>query len=391
MNFNFNKIMKIVIFLVFLKSVLIAKDVYIKVYYEKLEKEGYNIYADNSNIIPCYVNIEFSELNNLISSEKLPYSTILEPNSKRNLIVSLNPENKNASYSFKYNFTYSLGNPESKPDDSFAYLFPFEHGKKYHLSQGNNGKFTHFGENQYAFDFEMDVGTPVTAARDGIVVETKSDSNSGGTDSFYSEYANYILIYHSDGTFGNYVHLMQNGVLVKPGDKIKAGDIIGYSGNTGMSSGPHLHFDVRLPTKEGTMQSIPIKFLNFDNSLILPVEGEYYYSFHPGRPEFEIIFGKNITNKDYEAYSKDINATDNIEVRVERIDNTFIFFVQNGFNEEKKVSLEFKLKNLVPSKTLPLTVNVEPKKEVYSLFLRVENNSEPSQYSCEYTYSSAGK
>ena len=54
------------------------------------------------------------------------------------------------------------------------------------------------------------------------------------------------MIKHADDTFGVYWHMKHNGVLVKVGDKVKQGDDIARSGNTGNSSGPHLHFDVRI-------------------------------------------------------------------------------------------------------------------------------------------------
>jgi murein DD-endopeptidase MepM/ murein hydrolase activator NlpD len=376
----------IVLFIILFNNILLAKEDYINVYVEEIKTGGYYIYADNKQIIPCFIKIEFGELINLEPSVKLPYQTVLKSSSIKNLILTLKPAKSDESYSFKYNFMYNLGDPDAKPDDAAVYLFPFEHGRKYHLSQGNNSSLTHFNENKYAFDFEMDIGTPIAAARDGIVVETKSDSIFGGPEDSYIDYANYVLIYHSDGTFGNYAHLKQNGALVKPGDKIKAGDIIGYSGNTGKSSGPHLHFDVRVAAKEGVHQSIPIKFLNYDGKAFLPEEGEYYYSYHPGKPKFEIKLGKNITNKNYENYSAAADLTDKVKIRNEIIDDTIVFFVQNGFNGEKKVKIGFKLKNMIPSNPVPINIMVPPKKELFILFLRKENIKDNAEYSCEYSY-----
>lgn len=56
--------------------------------------------------------------------------------------------------------------------------------------------------------------------------------------------ANFVCVQHSDGTYARYFHLSRNGVRVKKGDRVAAGDILGLSGNTGFSSAPHLHFDV---------------------------------------------------------------------------------------------------------------------------------------------------
>ena len=85
----------------------------------------------------------------------------------------------------------------------------------------------------------MNVGQTVCAMRDGIVVGVKQDSNRGGRNKKYYNDANYILIYYEDGAFTQYVHLKYKGSLVKIVDKVKKGQPIGYSGNTGFSTDPH--------------------------------------------------------------------------------------------------------------------------------------------------------
>jgi murein DD-endopeptidase MepM/ murein hydrolase activator NlpD len=93
-----------------------------------------------------------------------------------------------------------------------------------------------------------------------VVVATKDDSNRGGPDHRFEGDANHVLIQHSDGTIGNYAHLTKNSVHVNVGQEVQPGDLLGYSGNTGFSSGPHLHFCV-FKTKSGKeRESIPIQF-----------------------------------------------------------------------------------------------------------------------------------
>ena len=96
----------------------------------------------------------------------------------------------------------------------------------------------------HALDFTMEIGTPICAARDGLILFVKENSNKGGKTFKFQEYGNNITIYHEDGTMANYFHIKKGGSKVKEGDRVKAGDVIALSGNTGWSSGPHLHFQV---------------------------------------------------------------------------------------------------------------------------------------------------
>ena len=97
----------------------------------------------------------------------------------------------------------------------------------------------------------MPEGTPILAARAGIVFMTVAENDAGGADEAYRSKANVVRILHADGTIGNYVHLMHAGVAVKNGERVEPGKLIGYAGNTGMSSGPHLHFAVTRVVREG--------------------------------------------------------------------------------------------------------------------------------------------
>ena len=133
----------------------------------------------------------------------------------------------------------------------YSYSLPFQKGNSYTIHQGYNGNFSHQNEN--SLDFTMPIGTEILAAREGIVVKVIQNNNQNCPDKSCASYNNYILIYHNDGTFSNYVHLKQNGALVKEGDVVNQDDLIGYSGDTGWANGPHLHFMVfiqRLESRE---------------------------------------------------------------------------------------------------------------------------------------------
>jgi murein DD-endopeptidase MepM/ murein hydrolase activator NlpD len=146
---------------------------------------------------------------------------------------------------------------EAPKDTSFVYTLPYEEGKSFFVVQGYQSTMSHKGE--FALDFKMKRGTKVCAMRDGIVHEMKEDSDKRGLKYKYFHDANYILIRHPDNSFGWYVHLMKNGVLVNPGDSVKTGQVIGRSGNSGFSAFPHLHIEVVVHDKAGYKQ-IPTRF-----------------------------------------------------------------------------------------------------------------------------------
>lgn len=159
---------------------------------------------------------------------------------------------------FEFKTTY--GDPYNvQADLDFLYTLPFQLGKRYQIIQGFNGKKSHnYDRSRYALDFNMRIGDTICAARSGIVIGVKEDSDIGGNSRKYQPYSNKIVIAHEDGTFAHYAHLKQNGAFVELGDQVEQGQAIGLSGNTGYSSGPHLHFVVRIPTEQGE-KAIPIK------------------------------------------------------------------------------------------------------------------------------------
>ncbi len=358
-----------------------------RVYTEENAAGEILFYAENSNIIPYYTNISFPTMENLNCSEALPFGIAVPPETSKIYLFKLSINNRNRGYSYKYEYIFVKGDPENTVhDDDFLYLLPYSHSAKYRVDQGYNGTFTHFGDSAFSLDFNLDEGTPIMAARDGLVVEVKEDSNIGGPKKRYDDDGNYVLIYHDDGTFGNYVHLQQNGALVEVGDHIKVGQQIALSGDTGYSSGPHLHFSVSIPTIEGKLLTIPTKFLNYDFTAISIEVGQYYYSTHPGKPEFEAIFGDKITNDDYNDYLISISQNNDIEIRVEQIDNTILFFARNGFDEPYELKMDFTLSNLNSSNEIPITTNLEPLSENYICYLRTDDPGAKWSYSYNISY-----
>lgn len=142
-------------------------------------------------------------------------------------------------------------------DTSYIYALPYEKGKSYLLAQAYHSKMSHKGE--YALDFKMKEGTKICAARSGVVVSLREDSDRGGLKPEFLSDGNYIIILHDDGSYANYWHLKKDGVLVNEGDTVKQGEVIGLSGNTGYSAFPHLHFEVSAQAGAGNGQ-VPTRF-----------------------------------------------------------------------------------------------------------------------------------
>lgn len=142
-------------------------------------------------------------------------------------------------------------------DTNYIYGLPIFSPKKVRIIQGYNGKYSHKGD--YALDFRLKKGSIVCAAREGVVYKVEDQYSKGGPNKKYLSKGNHIIIKHSDGTYAAYWHLGPKGVVVKVGESVQKGDIIGFSGNTGYSSWPHLHFDVYY-FSNGKQVTIPTKF-----------------------------------------------------------------------------------------------------------------------------------
>jgi murein DD-endopeptidase MepM/ murein hydrolase activator NlpD len=155
-----------------------------------------------------------------------------------------------------------------KTDNSHIYNLPFAKGSKFLLIQAYNSKMSH--QNELSLDFKMRKGSKICAARGGVVTATKADSDVGGLKDEYLSQGNHIIIKHNDGSTAMYWHLKKDGVVVNVGDTVVQGQHIGYSGNTGYSAFPHLHFQVqnvegrdiatRFYTKKGVIYLRPGKW-----------------------------------------------------------------------------------------------------------------------------------
>lgn len=154
-----------------------------------------------------------------------------------------------------------------KNDSSYIYSLPFEKKKKVYVIQAYESSFSHNGER--ALDFKVKKGTMICAARGGVVIDTRSDSDKGGLKPENLADGNFIIIRHSDSSTAYYWHLQKGGVLVKEGDTVLIGQAIGKSGNTGYSAFAHLHFEVQGYDSKGQYVQLPTRFRTNDGVLYL--------------------------------------------------------------------------------------------------------------------------
>lgn len=182
--------------------------------------------------------------------------------------------------SFEVHVRWTIGDMHANHDDDHLYAFPYERGRSFRILQAFDSRFSHRGLENFAVDFDMPVGTPVHAARGGIVARVVEEHSRGCWKAGCGQYANYIVILHTDGTTGEYYHLRQDGALVEPGDAIARGQRIGYSGNTGHTALPHLHFAVYRASSDGETQSIPIRFQSAEGVIAEPRSGGRYLAAH---------------------------------------------------------------------------------------------------------------
>ena len=254
------------------------------VYNVRNEEDGSAVvYATNNYLCDESVLIEFTTLKNMKADVELPFKGVIPAGAKEYKLFTLTIKDRAKQSGLGYITKYCHGDIyEGKHDDSYVYTIPYQEGEQFGIGQAYGGKFSHFMKGKtHAIDFTMDVGTPICAARDGIVLEVKEDSDKRGKTYKHQKYGNYIVIYHSDGTMANYFHIKKNGSKVKVGDKITAGQVIGLSGNTGWSSGPHLHFQVYGFDKDMEVKSVPTKFRQGEGKAItLQKSKEGYKSIH---------------------------------------------------------------------------------------------------------------
>jgi murein DD-endopeptidase MepM/ murein hydrolase activator NlpD len=223
------------------------------------------------------VSLKLDESENLTSSSPVPLEfKILKPYTKFEVLRLT--QKAPGTFHFKWSFHYRVGVPTTFPASDYIYALPYSSSEHYPVTQSYLGTYSHYqgSDAEYAVDFAMPEGTTVRAARSGQVIEYRDDSNVGGDSRDFEHDANEVVISHGDGTYANYVHLKEHGVLVKLGQKVSVGTPIGLSGNTGWSSRPHLHFGIFRVNSGTSITSLPFKMRTDSGVWEKLIEGQTY-------------------------------------------------------------------------------------------------------------------
>ena len=219
------------------------------------------------------------ERENAEPSVPLPLTTVISGPGTHTLVKLKRGRRELGWRYWDIRYTWNWGDFRSVHADSVRYRLPFAMSQPVRIIQGNDGTFSHHGAWRYAVDFDLPEGTPVHVAREGVVAEVVQTFTTAGTDASYREQdkGNRVMVRHADGTLAYYGHLQAGGVVVTEGQSVAAGQLLGRSGNTGYSVGPHLHFDVRAPTRDGPPQTVPVRFTT-EQGLGIVLEQDRFYT-----------------------------------------------------------------------------------------------------------------
>ena len=210
---------------------------------------------------PVAVAIVFDQALNIASDPPLPLQVVLNALERRQ-VARLAPADRRQASSYALSYRAVPGDPSAHHDDAVRYALPFAAAVNYRLAQGPNGQFSHTDpQSRYAYDLAVAEGTEVRAARAGVVMQVERDFFGAGLDrQRYGDRANSVRVLHSDGSMAVYAHLQLESSLVTPGQKVSVGQVLARSGNTGFSSGPHLHFVVQV-NRAMELVAVPIEFV----------------------------------------------------------------------------------------------------------------------------------
>lgn len=212
---------------------------------------GHRLVARNSGPAPVSVKVSLVDAQYISTDRQFPLFVVVPPGGGTLYLGEIHPAMSGVGYSFRTQYTWTLGDFNAAQSPDAVYRLPYRDGTTFRIGQSPGGPITtHTSpDSQFAVDIPMPEGTPVLAAREGVVIYTEANQVYGAQVPDMMGKANEVRIQHIDGTFAIYAHLAHGGVYVYAGQRVAAGQQIGLAGSTGYSSGPHLHFAVQTVRK----------------------------------------------------------------------------------------------------------------------------------------------
>ncbi|MBB5208865.1 peptidoglycan DD-metalloendopeptidase family protein [Chiayiivirga flava] len=234
----------------------------------RLDGDGARRRATVANRIagPVEVELAFTSRDNIVAAPPLPLRAVVPGESERG-VATFDSADKRRPASLALQMRAVPGDPSARPQD-VDYVLPVA-GTGWRIDQGFGGDFSH-GEcaSRYAIDIAVDEGTPVLAARAGVVMQVEDEFEGAGLDlEKFGARANHVRILHDDGSMAVYAHLQPDSVLVRPGRRVAVGHHLGASGNTGYSTGPHLHFAVQVNAGMA-LEAVPFLLVDAAGALV---------------------------------------------------------------------------------------------------------------------------
>ncbi|MDD2409856.1 MAG: M23 family metallopeptidase [Bacilli bacterium] len=130
---------------------------------------------------------------------------------------------------------------------------------------------SNFGKRGNSFHHGLDIGgvesgtINIVAARNGIVEKVVSDCTMADGLSCGGKYGNYVVLSHGDGNYTYYAHLHEGTIKVSQGQSVEQGQVLGKMGSTGNSTGPHLHFEIRIGGDNPSSAVNPLDYISAEN------------------------------------------------------------------------------------------------------------------------------
>lgn len=220
---------------------------------------------------PIEVAVYWEKRQNSIAQPQLPNHFIV-PYGNSPALFMVFPADRSQPIQYAFQYSYILGRVLTNYQSKLQYRPPIAPHARFQISQAFNGSVSHTDQqNRYAVDIMMPFNSPVFAAHDGIVLEIEDDYPEAAPLPKITE-ANNIRVLHKDGSMAVYAHLASDSAQVKLGSSVIKGQLLAYTGNSGLLNGPHLHFAVQI-NQGMELVSVPFEFIDANDQLITPETG----------------------------------------------------------------------------------------------------------------------